>query len=147
MVTLQDISNMRIAKARANHEIYKEMYYQCKDSVVNAAGYGKLTTTCYLSPFVPGKPLVNVHHAARYIRDKLTYGGFGVETIPCGPCVALKVSWQHSNASMRKQLTTTSTTSTTSTNDTQSKGSTSDRQHTPMDITDDILEILSRSKK
>lgn len=93
MVTFEDVSEIRMKKARQNHEIYRELWEKCSARITADAKRGKQQTHYVLSPFIPGKPLINVHRAARYVRDKLVHRGFEVSTDAQEPFVVVYVDW------------------------------------------------------
>lgn len=104
MVSFKEVSDIRIQKARMNHEIYKEMWQKCSDKILADAKRNKSDTRYVVSPFIPGKPLVNVERAARYICDKLKYRGFEVVQVPQAPFIILFINWGCFRNKLKEQL-------------------------------------------
>jgi hypothetical protein len=95
MVTLDDVSRVRMEKAKRNHALYKIVWEQCSKAVMNAVKVcnDQTFTKFVVSPFIPGSPLIDTTRAARYVRDKLVHRGFRVESVDYYPYVVLFVSW------------------------------------------------------
>jgi hypothetical protein len=151
MVTFEEVSEIRMKKARQNHETYRELWERCSQKILANAKRNKQSTDYVLTPFVPGRPLINVHRAARYVRDKLSRRGFTVDAETREPFVVLHVDWQcfkdklksqfvkikderppQADAATERLLATRSVSQPVAT----------PKDHT--DITDDILAILAK---
>lgn len=104
MVTLQDVSCVRLQKAKTNHETYRELWMKCSDNVLTKARQKESFYRFVIVPLIPGKPLIDVSRAARYIRDKLERRGFQVTVEMRPPVAALHISWEHSQEIALKEL-------------------------------------------
>lgn len=78
LLTVSDVQQVRVERARVNHETYKKLYGVVHDRIKRRAEVNATHLTYAVPPFVPGRPVYNVTHAARYITDKLRRGGFSV---------------------------------------------------------------------
>jgi hypothetical protein len=95
MVTLDEVSRIRMEKAKRNHALYKIVWEQCSKAVTNAVKVSneQTFTRFVVSPFIPGSPLIDTTRAARYVHDKLVHRGFRVESVDYHPYVVLFISW------------------------------------------------------
>ena len=95
MVTLDEVSRIRMEKAKRNHALYKIVWEQCSRAVTNAVKVSneQTYTRFVVSPFIPGSPLIDTTRAARYVRDKLVHRGFRVESVDYPPHVVLFIAW------------------------------------------------------
>jgi hypothetical protein len=92
--TLEAISEMRMQKARINHEAYKELWNQCSRVIMYNARQDLRWARFVVTPWVVGKPLVDTTRAARYIADKLNRRGFRlVQADNRPPFVELWIEW------------------------------------------------------
>lgn len=140
MVSFKDVSDIRMQRARNNHENYKEMWRKCSDKVLAETRRNKYETWYVLSPFVPGKPLVNVQRASRYICDKLRHRGFQVEAFTQEPFVVLFIDWKCFSKKWKEQLLVKAKPE--EQQQEEKSKSLSVQKHT--DITDEILAILAK---
>lgn len=93
MLTVQDLQEQRHAKARVNHETYKQLLRQVQNRV-RARAENKFTDLVWpVPPFVPGRPVYAPSHAARYVSEKLRRGGFEVSVASSEDVHVLYVSW------------------------------------------------------
>lgn len=97
MVHVRELAEDQAQAAAAHHRVYKELWHDVASKVraANAAGMQRLEYR--LSPpgiIMLGQPLVSCQRAARYIRDKLTKGGFEVVAYDLGQVgVLIEVTW------------------------------------------------------
>ena len=66
------------AKAKANHETYKEILQMCYKQIQTKSTLCKNSVFFIMPPIVVGKPTYNMEHAGNYIMAKLEKGGFKV---------------------------------------------------------------------
>lgn len=104
MVTLAEVSSIRLERARINHEAYKTLYAQCSRVIMNSAKRYDQSATFLVTPWVHGHPLIDTRRASRYICDKLKRGGFQVQAEERFPFVQLFVSWNASSDSFIKSI-------------------------------------------
>lgn len=78
LLTVMDIQQIRVDRARVNHETYKQLYATVHDRIKRRASVNATHLAYAVPPFVPGRPVYVLSHAARYITDKLRRGGFAV---------------------------------------------------------------------
>ena len=78
LLTVKDIRKTREAKAKANHEIYKEILQMCYKQIQTKSTLSKNSVFFIMPPIVVGKPTYNMEHAGNYIMAKLEKGGFKV---------------------------------------------------------------------
>lgn len=106
MVTLKDVSRVRLEKAQRNHEAYKAMWEQCSKAILARVKRDERSDgfKYIVSPFFPGHPLLDVRRAARYVTDKLTRNGFQVEPLDSPPFVVLFVSWGNNHELVAQEL-------------------------------------------
>jgi len=131
-VTLDDVSQFRIDKARMNHDTYKTIWEQCSRCILHEARKSNTTARFVISPFVFGKPLVDASRAARYVGDKLKVRGFEYEQANASPFVIMQISWSDSTRRAREGLKKKKV---------QSEPPVSNK---PKDILDDLVELLAR---
>lgn len=78
MVTADEARRLRVNKSSINHQTYKEIYGKITNRIKAAAAQGQTQLEFRIPPFVPGRPLYDVTHAARYASEKMTISGFRV---------------------------------------------------------------------
>lgn len=78
MVTADEARRLRVNKSSINHQTYKEIYGKITNRIKAAAAQGQTQLEYRIPPFVPGRPLYDVTHAARYASEKMTISGFRV---------------------------------------------------------------------
>jgi hypothetical protein len=102
-LTVADLQRDREARARVNHETYKQLLRQVQDRI-RARSQNKATAIAWqVPPFVPGRPVYTVSHASRYVSEKLRRGGFEVSVAaPQADVHMLFVSWSARAPSPRK---------------------------------------------
>lgn len=94
MVTVAELHADREARAQVNHETYKQLWGLVQDRIRARAEMSATSLMWQVPPFVPGRPVYTVSHAARYVADKLRRGGFDVTVAaPQRDVVVLFVSW------------------------------------------------------
>lgn len=104
MLTVADLHREREARARVNHETYKQLHAQVQDRIRARAANKAVSLTWQVPPFVPGRPVYTVSHAARYVSDKLRRGGFDVTVIAPQPDVhVLIIAWDTAGAARKQQ--------------------------------------------
>ena len=79
--SVHDLAKKEMARSQHNHETYKMLYMQCTNHVRQVHQAGARAAIWVVPMFVLGRGVYDVHHAVRYIRDKLTLGKFRVEVI------------------------------------------------------------------
>lgn len=90
MLTVGDVQAVRLERARTNHETYKIVLQRVYDRIRHRTSLNGTDMTYAIPPFVPGRPVYDPSHAARYVTEKLQRGGFGVSTDDAG---SLVVDW------------------------------------------------------
>lgn len=78
MVTAADMHRLREDRSKVNHETYKMIYSQVTRRIEMHGRMGKTELTAKIPHYVPGRPIYDVSHAARYVREKLRIAGFQV---------------------------------------------------------------------
>lgn len=94
---MKDVTDVRLEKARKNHAIYKDLYQKCSERIIKTCKKKSTTGEFYvnfiISPFIPGKPLIDTRRAARYVGDKLERQGFRVRALHQDPMTMLAIEW------------------------------------------------------
>lgn len=94
MLTVQELHRQREARARVNHETYKQLWRQVQDRIRARADNRATDLVWQVPPLVPGRPVYTVAHAARYVSDKLRHGGFVVTVAAPQPDVhVMHIDW------------------------------------------------------
>lgn len=78
MLTVGDVQAVRLERARTNHETYKLVLQRVYDRIRHRTSLNATDLTYAIPPFVPGRPVYDQSHAARYVTEKLQRGGFRV---------------------------------------------------------------------
>jgi hypothetical protein len=93
MLTVHELQQRIIQRRSQNHETYKHLYDIVHRRIKRSFGTdASVTRLKYTVPaFKVDRPRYEPHRAARYIRDKLRRGGFGVEIDRDG--VTLNIDW------------------------------------------------------
>jgi hypothetical protein len=78
MLTVGDVQAVRLDRARTNHETYKIVLQRVYDRIRHRTSLNGTDLTYAVPPFVPGRPVYDPSHAARYVTEKLRRGGFAV---------------------------------------------------------------------
>lgn len=100
MILADEVRQIRVDRARVNHETYKSIYDTVATRIRNRALRGDSSAVIQVPGMVPGRPVYDIMHASRYVRDKLRAGGFGVSgDIHAG---VLTVDWQSHGQSRAK---------------------------------------------
>lgn len=86
MLTADDVRDIRIRRAKVNHETYKQLYEGVCRRIKSRAQYHPDQTDMWhqVPPLVVGRPIYHHDHAARYITEKLRRYGFRVEQVGHG---------------------------------------------------------------
>ena len=90
MLTVGDVQAVRLDRARTNHETYKMVLQRVYDRIRHRTSLNGTDLTYVIPPFVPGRPVYDPSHAARYVTEKLQRGGFAVTADDAG---ALVIDW------------------------------------------------------
>ena len=90
MLTVGDVQAVRLDRARTNHETYKIVLQRVYDRIRHRTSLNGTDLTYAVPPFVPGRPVYDPSHAARYVTEKLQRGGFAVTTDDAG---SLVIDW------------------------------------------------------
>lgn len=94
MLTVSELQQQRQARARVNHETYKQLLRQVQDRLRARAANNATDLLWQVPPLVPGRPVYKASHAARYVRDKLRLGGFEVTVTQVSADVqVLYITW------------------------------------------------------
>lgn len=93
MVTVEELQRDREAKARVNHETYKQLLAQVHARLKARSDNKFRDLVWVVPPLVPGRPVYNPWHAARYVSDKLRLGGFDVEVASGDGVHVLYIEW------------------------------------------------------
>lgn len=78
MLTVGDVQAIRLDRARTNHESYKLVLQRVYDRIRNRTSLNHTDLSYSIPPFIPGRPVYDLSHAARYVTEKLQRGGFAV---------------------------------------------------------------------
>lgn len=73
----------------------------CAKKIQDMSTHNFTSCTWVVPPFYPGRPLYDVFHALRYIRDKLRHGGFHVKTDPANN--ELSIDWDTTRRPAQKK--------------------------------------------
>jgi hypothetical protein len=136
MVTLDEVSEFRLQKARMNHDAYKTIWEHCSRCILHEAQKSNTTARFVITPFVFGKPLVDASRAARYVGDKLKVHGFEYDRVDSAPFVILNITWSDSTRRAREGLKTSK--------HQNKKKVEKPSSEKPRDILDDLVELLAR---
>lgn len=93
MVSVAELRRQREAVACVNHETYKLLYTQVQTHIRTRATNKCTDVVWVVPPFVPGRPVYNARHAARYVSEKLRRGGFDVNVTVSGDVCVLYITW------------------------------------------------------
>lgn len=91
MVTADDARQLRKQKGTVNHETYKMIYGRVQARISHAASKGRIETDFSIPSIIPGRPMFDVTHAVRYVRDKLRYNGFRVTELDVD---VIRINWK-----------------------------------------------------
>lgn len=93
-LTVSDLHSEREARARVNHETYKQLLALVQDRIRLRAANNFRDLMWQVPPLVPGRPVYAPSHAARYVSEKLRRGGFDVTvSSPAADVHVLYVTW------------------------------------------------------
>lgn len=117
MLTVEDLQTQRQARATVNHETYKQLWKQVQGTIRTRATNNFKDLLWQIPPLVPGRPVFNAAHAARYVSEKLRLGGFVVTVASPAPDVQmLYITWPprthhntHNHNNQSKKSTKTDT--------------------------------------
>lgn len=92
-VTAADMHALRLEKSRVNHETYKEIYARVNERIKTHGTMGERELVVKIPVYIPGRPVYDVTHAARYVIEKLKLAGFDAREYT--PPDVVYVSWKH----------------------------------------------------
>jgi hypothetical protein len=91
LLTVQDVLQERVRRARTNHDSYRLVYARAVERIGRAAEMQGITSVAVEVPaFLLGRPPYKHDHAVRYTMHKLKRGGFAVDDMGGGRVL---VSW------------------------------------------------------
>lgn len=94
MLTVEELQGHRQARATVNHDTYKQLWHQVQGTIRTRAANNFKDLLWQIPPLVPGRPVFNAAHAARYVSEKLRLGGFVVSVASPAPDVQmLYITW------------------------------------------------------
>ena len=102
LLTVGDVQAVRLDRARTNHETYKIVLQRVYDRIRHRTSLNGTDLTYAVPPFVPGRPVYDPSHAARYVTEKLRRGGFVVTTDDAGSSLVIDWSLPATKATARK---------------------------------------------
>ncbi|AGE56398.1 hypothetical protein PBCVNEJV1_712R [Paramecium bursaria Chlorella virus NE-JV-1] len=76
VLTAQDAQQIRLAKKGVNHETYKMLFDMAIQRIKLKAEMNHTSVRYKIPHYVLGRPAINVHHAARYVSEKLKFYGY-----------------------------------------------------------------------
>jgi len=76
VLTAADAQNIRLAKRNVSHETYKLIFEMIINRIKNKAEMNQTSLRYRIPHFLVGRPAINVHHAARYVSEKLRFYGY-----------------------------------------------------------------------
>lgn len=100
MLSVGDISNIRVKRALSKHATYKEILKRVCDKILWVVRrFPEATSATYeISPLQTGlqnlTQVVNTASACKYVTDKLEKRGFSVEHESMGALVKLTITWK-----------------------------------------------------
>ena len=90
-----ELHAVRLEKGRVNHATYKMVYGQIEERIRRVARMKATDLTTKVPCHVPGRPVFDVSHAARYVVEKLRLAGFEADARPAEDGnVFVWVSWK-----------------------------------------------------
>ena len=86
MLTADAVREVRVRRAKVNHETYKQLYEGVCKRIKSRVQYHPDQTSMWhqVPPLVVGRPIYNHDHAVRYIDEKLRHHGFRVVQVGHG---------------------------------------------------------------
>lgn len=104
MLTVAELHRQKEARARVNHETYKQLLRVVQGHIRARAQNKGTDLTWQVPPLVPGRPVFTVAHAARYVSEKLRRGGFEVSVqAPHADVHFLHIDWKQAPRRRRPQ--------------------------------------------
>lgn len=100
-LSVDQLARTNVERSQHNHETYKMLYTRCTEHIHRKHAAGCTEAVWNVPHFVMGRQLYDVHHAVRYIRDKLLLGKFGVEVHD----TTLVITWGQSLKDALKKAT------------------------------------------
>lgn len=79
MLTASEVQQIRLDRARVNHETYKSILETAYARIRTRASANATGMAFVVPAFVPGRPVYAHDHAVRYVTEKLRRGGFSVQ--------------------------------------------------------------------
>lgn len=104
---VRDVSNIKVARALANRDTYRQIMQHVNDKIILAANRGLAATTYYIRPLQPERPVINTPHAASYVRSNLEKNGFRVDQVSAGGTIMLLIAWPLDRAALLRTLAET----------------------------------------
>jgi hypothetical protein len=74
--TASDAAQVRLIKREVSHETYKMLFEIAIQRVKLKAEHDHTSLSYRIPHYMLGRPAINVHHAARYISEKLRFYGY-----------------------------------------------------------------------
>ena len=101
--TAADAAQVRLAKKSVSHETYKMLFEIAIQRVKLKAEHNHTSLSYRIPHFMIGRPTIRVHHAARYISEKLRFYGYKASFREAEGSFYVDIDWSREPVKVQKK--------------------------------------------
>ena len=103
VLTAADAQQIRLAKRSVSHETYKMLFEIALQRVKLKAEMDHTSLSYRVPHYMMGRPAINVHHAARYISEKLRFYGYKASFREAEGSFYVDIDWSREPVKVQKK--------------------------------------------
>ena len=103
VLTAADAQQIRLAKRSVSHETYKMLFEIALQRVKLKAELDHTSLSYRVPHYMMGRPAINVHHAARYISEKLRFYGYKASFREADGSFYVDIDWSREPVKVQKK--------------------------------------------
>lgn len=103
VLTAADAQQIRLAKRSVSHETYKMLFEIAIQRVKLKAEMDQTSLSYRVPHYMMGRPAINVHHAARYISEKLRFYGYKASFREAEGSFYVDIDWSREPVKVQKK--------------------------------------------
>ena len=103
VLTAADAQQIRLAKRSVSHETYKMLFEIALQRVKLKAEMDHTSLSYRVPHYMMGRPAINVHHAARYISEKLRFYGYKASFREADGSFYVDIDWSREPVKVQKK--------------------------------------------
>ena len=103
VLTAADAQSIRLAKKSVSHETYKMLFEIVIQRIRLKAEHNHTSLSYRVPHFMIGRPTIRVHHAARYISEKLRFYGYKASFREAEGSFYVDIDWSREPVKVQKK--------------------------------------------